>query len=103
MVVFVQSGCRYCAQEMSFYRELLRVQAATGAYQLVFAGYESVDLLRAYLDRNGLSGATAVTVASVPGLAGTPTILIQEPDGRVVRSWQGVLSPVQKAELRKLL
>ena len=103
LVIFVHSECRYCAAEMPFYRELYGAQSAGRTFRLHFVGLESESVLRAYLAKNGLAGAAVMSVPPVPGVRGTPTILLIDANGLVSGSWQGVLSPTQKKQLLRLL
>ena len=87
---------------MPFYRELVRA-AQLGHTQLHVAGSEEENALGAYIKAHGLAGANVLARTLVDGLSATPTILLIDSAGRVERSWQGVMSPPQKAELKRLL
>lgn len=103
LVLIVHSGCRYCTQEMPFYRELASIAAKVGTAQIHVASSEDESALTSYVDANNLGGVSLLPKTKVPGVAGTPTIALIDAAGRVTRSWRGVLSEKQKAILRKLL
>jgi hypothetical protein len=67
------------------------------------AGSEDENVLGAYLMSHGLAGVNLLAKTLVEGLSATPTILVIDSAGRVERSWQGVMSRSQKAELKRLL
>ncbi len=102
VVVFLNSGCAYCAQEMPFYRALQGLAAARSV-RLYAASVEAKDELSKYLQANGLTSFAALPKTSVPALPATPTILLIDEHGLVLKSWRGVLSAKQKAALKELL
>jgi peroxiredoxin len=98
-VLFIRSTCHYCTESMPFYQDLMK-----GGARLVAISGEPQESLNAYLDEHGLSIESAtVERASWPKLTGTPTLLIVDDTGRVVKSWIGLLSAPDQQAVRELL
>jgi hypothetical protein len=93
-VLFVRSTCHYCTESMGFYREL-----AKGRRVVAISG-DAPDVLDRYLTDNGLTIPRAtVARGEWPKLSGTPTIVVVDAAGLVVKSWVGTLSPEGQRDL----
>jgi len=98
-VLFIRSTCHYCTESVPFYQDLMR-----GGARLVAISGEPQESLNAYLDEHGLAIESAtVERASWPKLTGTPTLLIVDDSGRVVKSWVGLLPAPDQQAVRELL
>lgn len=98
-VLFVRSTCHFCTESMSFYQELVK-----DGRQVVAISGEPRDRLDAYLTENGLAIRSAtITRGEWPKLVGTPTIVVVDASGRVVKSWAGLLSPHDQQNVRESL
>lgn len=102
VIVFVHSQCRYCAQEIGFYREL-QALAEGQPIHLYAVSTEGADVVDGSLNSSGLMDFATVGNTSVPELPATPTVLLIDGRGTVIRSWRGVMSRRQKDQLKELL
>lgn len=102
LIVWIRSGCRFCAESMPFYSRLSRQPRRS---QIVVAGLEPPDQLRAYVDSQGFSPDKVVTVR--PGalqLTGTPTLVLVDASGVVLNVWKGKLpNTAAEEEVRRSL
>lgn len=105
LVLFLRSTCRFCTDSMPFYRQTLDLEPArSGALQVIAASYETVEVTKAYLQSHGVDVKSVVSIT--PGTArfqGTPTIVLVDASGRVIREWGGFLPPDAEAELHKAI
>jgi hypothetical protein len=99
VVLLVHSGCRFCKEEMPFYRELVTAAESAGV-RVHIAGSEDQATLRAYAEAEGLFVTSVFPEVAIDGLRSTPTVLVADAAGLVERTWQGVMSDRQKADLR---
>jgi len=96
-IVFVNSSCSICTTSMPFYRRLVERNDRT---RVVIVSRESQVSLRAYLKRHAVEPHQMVSVGSANvKFRGTPTILLVDSNGIVVRVWAGKLSPERETEV----
>jgi hypothetical protein len=100
MLVVLQDGCRFCTESSPFYRRLVEQSSRNAGVRLIAVLPQDPDRGRRYLDSLG------VTIAEVKqsdlgaiGVAGTPTLLLLDNQGKVEASWVGTLSAPQEAEV----
>jgi peroxiredoxin len=93
-VLFVRSTCHFCTESMGFYRELAKGR------RVVAISNDAPDVLDRYLTDNGLTVPRATVARGAwAKLSGTPTIVVVDAAGRVVKSWVGALSPDGQRDL----
>lgn len=98
-VLFVRSTCHYCTESMPFYQSLVK-----GGARIVAISGEPIESLDIYLHEHGLFIERAtVERTSWPKLQGTPTLLIVDDAGRVVRSIVGMVAERDQQGVRDLL
>jgi hypothetical protein len=94
LVLVLSTGCHFCTESASFYKELVQKRAKQGNTRLVAALPQPVDASRKYLSDLGIA---VDDVRQLPpnslGVRGTPTLLLVNKDGVVTDSWRGKLSP----------
>lgn len=88
VVLYVRNGCHFCEASMPFYRDLV----GSGA-RVVAIGPDVPDVLRAYLNENELDipNVGLVTKETWTKMVGTPTLVVVDASGHVVKSWIGLL------------
>lgn len=105
LVLALRKGCHYCEESMPFYRQLADMQRA-GQLQteIVAVLPNDADAAHEFMESSGLS---VTTVPKIPlesiQVEGTPTVILVDRSGRVVRSWEGVLSWRGKRDVVKSL
>lgn len=105
LVLALRKGCRYCEESMAFYRQLVGMQRA-GQFKADIVAVLPNDANSAH-DFMESSGLSVTTVPKTPlesiQVQGTPTVILVDRGGHVVRSWVGVLSEGRKQEIVKSL
>lgn len=103
IVLIVRSTCVFCTESMDFHRRVSSKRGAIGV-QIIAMAPESVASLKQYV------GNYAFEVDHLRELpksgykvAATPTMILVDRDGRVMRSFQGKLNAVQEDEFLKSL
>jgi hypothetical protein len=89
MVLALSTTCHFCSESIPFYKRMIE-KAGGNAVVAVFP--QSVDEASAYLKTNGLTIATikSATLDSI-GVDGTPTVMMVDRQGNIVKSWRGKL------------
>lgn len=101
LVLALNTGCHFCQDSLPFYQKL---------EQALRPGADDLDMVALYpndaeaVRRFNTEGSLKIrTVAAAPfdklHIAGTPTLMLVDAQGRVERTWVGLLSPRQELEL----
>jgi hypothetical protein len=100
LVFVLSTGCHFCTESASFYKELVQKRAKQGNTRLVAVLPQPVDAGRKYLSDLGIA---VDDVRQLPpnsiGVHGTPTLLLVNKDGVVTNAWQGKLPPSKETEV----
>lgn len=103
ILLVMMKGCRFCEASMGFYRTLRenRDSRDRNIVAVFPPGTEDVD---SYLTEHGLGGID-VKFAALSDLevSGTPTIIVIDDQGKIVRSWVGKLSSELEIEVKNFL
>jgi hypothetical protein len=82
---------------MPFYRRLV---AENPGVELIVAGDEELSVLASYLTAHRVQVDRLQTVvAPVPGVRGTPTLVLVDRRAKVLGAWTGRLSSTQEADV----
>ncbi len=105
LVLALQTDCAYCEASMPFYKRLAAVaneRRATHGMISVFPNSQTdVDRL---LERIGLQvPAVATTTLAALGVSGTPTLILVDSTGTVLKTWIGQLAPAGELEVTNAL
>lgn len=104
LCVVISSNCHYCSDSLPFYRRLVAIGARSSVSpRLVFVTMESREMTETYLRRGDIASPSVLTVARLPQIPGTPSIVLLDRHGRVQRSWVGRLSRRQEADVEALM
>jgi hypothetical protein len=98
LVFGISTGCHFCSASAPFYKRLL---TKTGAgLSMMAVAPEPVDQTRLYLNRLGIpiSNVRQAALADV-GIRGTPTLVVVDRSGRVIKSWRGFLTPERERQV----
>jgi hypothetical protein len=101
LVLAAQVDCPHCKASVPFYQQLRSmVAASTDRVGVVAVFPNSPDKVRAFLDRFHLD---IPTVSSTPlqhlAVSGTPTLILADSKGTVIRVWIGELDTEEQREL----
>lgn len=102
LVLVLSTDCEYCTASAPFYRRLAAETAdKTG---LVVITAQSPKETREYLDRLGISvNDVRQVVPSSIEVKATPSLVLIDSQGIVIRSWQGQLPPEVENEVLDLV
>src|SRR5262249_38228526 len=100
LIFVLSSGCRFCAESASFYKELVQKCVKQGNIQIVAVLPQPVDAGRKYLSDLGIpvDDVRQLPPSSI-GVRGVPTLLLVNKEGIVTDAWRGKLSPDKELEV----
>ncbi len=101
LVLALNSGCHYCQDSAPFYQKLAQAERPDGdALEIVAVFPNDPEAVRQIMKQEGL------TIRSIPavspeklGIVSVPTLLLVDREGRVERSWVGLLTPRQELDV----
>jgi thiol-disulfide isomerase/thioredoxin len=101
LVLALNSGCHYCQDSVPFYQKLAQAERPEGDdLEIVAAFPNGPEAVQQLLKDDGLA---IRAVPAVPlerlGIVGFPTLLLVDREGRVERSWVGLLTPRQELDM----
>lgn len=97
LVLAVSSKCPYCAASVPFYQRLTKERGNT---RLVIVMPQPAEEGQRYLSESGIS-ADEVREARLGavGIVGTPTLILVDETGTILKSWVGKLPEDKEAEV----
>ena len=104
LVLALNTGCHYCEESVPFYRKLAQQQRTDGDdLEMIAVFPNQAETVRRFTAQEDLP---IRSVAGVPldelGVVATPTLILVNRDGRVERSWVGILTTRQELDLLKV-
>jgi thiol-disulfide isomerase/thioredoxin len=104
LLLVLNTGCHFCQDSVPFYQKLAQAQRPDAdAVQLVAVFPNEAEMVNEFIAHEKLP------IRSVPGIPlenlrvnATPTLILVNREGRVERSWVGVLTARQEIDLLKL-
>lgn len=101
LVLGLSTTCHFCTESMPFYKQLIDGHANVKTIAVFSQPLEDA---KKYLQLHGVS-VTDVRSANFEtlGIDGTPTILLVDREGKVIKSWRGKLDAVTETEVLDLL
>jgi hypothetical protein len=101
LLLAVSSNCHFCTESAPFYKQLAN---ARGQTRLIAVLPQPVNEGKRYLDGLGVAvDEVKQTPLGSIDVSGTPTILLINQDGAVIKTWIGKLPQDQQEEVLKLL
>jgi thioredoxin-related protein len=105
LVLALRKGCHYCEDSTPFYQRLLTEQKRDGSSTAIVAAFpDAADAVKQVVQSEGLQ---VQALAGVPSeklnVLGTPTLLLVDRSGTVLKAWPGMLSPRKELEVMKAL
>lgn len=100
----LRKGCHFCEDSTPFYQRLVaQQQAASSPIVAIFP--DTADAVKEVIQSEGLSGVLALSGVPLEKLKvdGTPTLLLVDRSGTVLKAWIGVLSPREELEVMKAI
>jgi len=105
LVLALNTGCHFCEESGPFYQKLAVAQEQGGIDLGVVAVFPNdAEMVRQFMTKDNLHiRSVAATPLENLRVSATPTLILVDKDGRVERSWIGLLSPPEELELFKSL
>lgn len=101
LLMFLSSHCRYCEQSAPFYAELLK---STPRSRVLAIGQEPVSNLQMFLQQRGVEVDDVLRVdGALFRVPATPSLVLADSNGKVLRTWRGLLTEDQESEVRTLV
>lgn len=105
LLLVLNTACHFCQDSVPFYQKLAKAQRLErDAVEMVAVFPNEAEMVHQFTAHEGL------TIRSMPGVAlenlhvnATPTLILVNSEGRVERSWVGVLTARQEIDLLKLV
>jgi thioredoxin-related protein len=100
LVLALSTSCHFCSESADFYRRLAKAGERGSATHLIAVLPQEENQGRRYLDGLGVKvdEVRQVSFDSL-GIAGTPTLLLVNGDGDVIKSWVGKLPGEEENEV----
>lgn len=101
LVLLVNVDCGFCSRSLPFYQRVIEATAVNGNKTQIVALFPNAESeVSTYIARNRLTCRYLHRVDfSKFGIVGTPTVLLADKDGKIVRSWEGQLPTDQEDEV----
>jgi thiol-disulfide isomerase/thioredoxin len=100
LVLALNSDCHFCQDSAPFYQKLAQAQQGTQDVAIVAVFPNDPQAVRQLMKHEGLA---VRSVPAVPleklGVAETPTLILVNSQGRVERTWFGLLTPREELEV----
>jgi hypothetical protein len=105
LVLVLNTGCHFCDQSAPLYQKLAAAQQRGGSDLGVVAVFPNdAEMVQRFMTKENL-GIRSVAEVPLDKLLvdATPTLILVDKDGRVERSWVGMLSASEELDLLKVL
>jgi thioredoxin-related protein len=101
LVLLLNVDCGFCSRSLPFYQRVMQTTAVNGNGTQIIALFPNAESeVSTYIARNKLTCRYLHGVDfSKFRVSGTPTILLADKDGKIVRSWEGQLPTDQEDEV----
>ena len=105
LVLALRKGCHFCEDSAPFYQRLLSEHSRDGSSTAIVAAFpDAADAVEEVVQSEGLH---VRALAGIPpeklNVSGTPTLLLVDRRGTVLKVWIGMLSPREELEVMKAL
>jgi thioredoxin-related protein len=103
LMLVLRKGCHFCEDSAPFYQRLVTQQRQSGSHASIVAVFpDPADVAKEVVQSEGLA---VEAISGVPlerlNVNGTPTLLLVDRTGMVLKAWMGVLSPRQELEVMR--
>lgn len=104
VVLALRTSCPYCAESMPFYKSLADTYRNSDTVSITAVFPDAAGAAAAYLRIHQLDlRAVPEQPLTTLGVDATPTLLIVDHTGRILKGWVGVLTKEQEAEVMALI
>lgn len=104
VVLALRTSCEYCTRSIPFYRDIVDTYRLSDTVHIAAVFPEDAAVASAYLRIQQLHVRVVPEqpLADIK-VAGTPTVLILDPQGRILKAWVGLLLPESEVEVKTQL
>lgn len=101
LVLVLNVDCGFCSRSVPFYQRIIQAAALNGNKTQIIALFPNTEPdVSTYIARNRLTCRYLHGVDFLKfGVIGTPTVLLADKDGKIIRSWKGQLPTDQEDEV----
>ncbi|HEX8174114.1 MAG TPA: thioredoxin-like domain-containing protein [Pyrinomonadaceae bacterium] len=105
LLIAMSTTCHYCSESIPFYKQLAEAQQSSGnAIHIVAVFPNSENEVKQYIQQSQLNVDTvAETDFKALNVAGTPTLLLIDKDGKILDFWVGKLSKDNEQQVIKAI
>lgn len=104
LLLVLSTNCKFCALSKGFYQQIVRAARQGGKTELIAAFPQETATAHQYLQESGLHMDRVLQIVpSSIGVRGTPTLVLVDTKGVVLRVWYGQLLPNSETEVLQLL
>lgn len=100
LLLVLSTDCHFCNESVPFYQKLSRQTADNDKVKMIAAFPQETSDAEAYLKSNGVS-VSQTYQADPPaiGVGGTPSLLLIDQNGKVIRTWFGKQSADEETKI----
>lgn len=99
VVMVLSTTCHFCSESTPFYQKLVEERKD---HPVIAVFPQSVDEGTLFLRTHGVKVSTVRSeTLEATGVDGTPTLLLVDRDGKIVKAWKGKLDPGGESEVLK--
>jgi hypothetical protein len=103
ILLALNTGCVFCTASAPFYQKLTQ-SASNSPIKLIAIMPQDIDTSTKYLNDLHVSPHQIVQIPlGTIGVTGTPTILVVDKSGLVLKAWRGKLTSTQESEVLNLI
>ncbi len=99
LLLVLSVDCKYCTASTPFYQRLANELAPSGKTRLIALLPQSENLRKAYLADSKVDIESLQASPASVGAKGTPTLILIDRAGVVIKTWEGLLPPEAENEV----
>jgi|SRR6266853_6227999 len=105
LLIIMNTHCSFCAESMSFYKQLVKAQHENGNLSHIVAVFPNPESeVKEYLQQNQLQIDTIPNVDfRLLNVSGTPTIILTDNKGKILDFWIGKLPEETELQIIKVI
>lgn len=100
LLLVLSTECKYCTASMPFYRRLVNQTSLTNNTRLIGVFPQTINESEEYFARYDIKiDILRQALPTSLGARGTPTLILVDSNGTVIRSWEGMVPPKVENEI----
>ncbi|MFC6644547.1 peroxiredoxin family protein [Granulicella cerasi] len=99
LLLVVSTQCHFCQASLPFYKRLAPAATSAGVHTVAFLP-DDANTAGAFLENGGIKVDAVQSIQpSDIGVHATPTIILTDDTGKVIKDWDGQLSSARESEV----